>query len=307
VSAILVLALNPCVDAEWRVDGLRLHEKNLVLDERRWADGKGVNVARWLQLLRMPVRVLLPLGGEIGSELSRGLRAQRLSARRIPVLQPTRVNVVVTAPNGDQIRLNGLGPKLTAAEWRQCLRAIRGELAHASLLILSGSLPRGLPASTYARLVRMAHRAGVRTLLDCDGAALAAGVRARPFLVKPNEHELTQWAGRRLRTERDVVGAACRMSLATGGWVLVSSGAKGALLVHTGQGICLRAQPPRIRAVNTLGACKHVEALLLKTGKRRGAAGRRASYRRNRASVSLRYADSIEIHLSLPAKPSEEL
>jgi 1-phosphofructokinase family hexose kinase len=254
VSVILVLALNPCVDAEWRVDGLRFHEKNLVVEQRRWAGGKGVNVARWLKLLGSPARLLLPLGGETGAELARGLRAFRLSVRSLPIREPTRINVVVTDPHGEQIRLNGAGPELSAAEWRRCEQAVRDELARASLLILSGSLPRGVPASTYARLIALARRAGVRTVLDCDGPALAAGVRARPFLVKPNEHELAQWAGRRLRSEQAVTAAAWRMSLAARGWVLVSRGAKDALLVNAPKKMAWRATPPRIRATNTVGA-----------------------------------------------------
>ena len=57
-----------------------------------------------------------------------------------------------------------------------------------ALLILSGSLPRGVPVAGYARLIRLAHGLGVRTLLDCDGPAFAAAAKARPFLAKPNEH-----------------------------------------------------------------------------------------------------------------------
>ena len=121
-------------------------------------------------------------------------------------------------------------------------------------LILSGALPRGVPVNAYAQLIRLAHRFGRHAFLDCDGAALVAGAKARPFLIKPNLHELSRWAGKELRSERAIVSAAQKMSRQTDGWILVSLGADGALLVHAGKNFSARAHAPRVRVVNTLGA-----------------------------------------------------
>ena len=87
-----------------------------------------------------------------------------------------------------------------------------------SLLILSGSLPRGVPVTAYARLIRLAHGLAMRTLLDCDGPAFASAIAARPFLVKPNEHELAQWWRQPLRPEAELVRAARALSEQTRGW-----------------------------------------------------------------------------------------
>ena len=250
----LVLALNPSVDVEWRVVGVRWEEKNEVLAERRWPGGKGVNVSRWLKLLGAKPRLLLPLGGRNGEEMAGGLRSEKIRSRVIPLREATRANVIVTAPAQGQLRFNPAGPRLSVAEWRGVLRACDEELKRASILVLSGSLPRGLPAAAYATLIRLGHSAGVRTLLDCDGAPFAAAIRARPFLVKPNQHELAQWAGVKLPTRAAVVNAAGRLSQATGGWVLVSLGAEGALLVHEEQRQKFVAHPPRVTVRNTVGA-----------------------------------------------------
>jgi 1-phosphofructokinase family hexose kinase len=253
VKRPVVVALNPSIDAEWRVDGVRWEEKNSVLDERRWAGGKGVNVARWLKHHGAKPVLLLPLGGRSGRELAADLRQWKLSTRVIRIRESTRVNVIVSTPAQGQMRFNPLGPKISPAEWRQIRSAVRSALRTASCLILSGSLPRGLPVSTYAQLIRLARAQGVPVLLDCDGPALAAAVRARPFLVKPNEHELTQWT---VATGRNagLRPGALAMSKVTGGWVLVSRGAREALLVNSSERIMLVAKPPRVQVRNTVGA-----------------------------------------------------
>src|SRR6185436_15065117 len=118
---ILVLALNPSIDAEWRVDRVRWEEKNTVLSERRWSGGKGVNVARWLNHLQGNSRLLLPLGGDTGAELRRCLLAERLCIETVGIAEPTRVNVIVTDQAGRQLRFNPLGPRLTSSDWKKVL------------------------------------------------------------------------------------------------------------------------------------------------------------------------------------------
>jgi len=107
------VALNPSIDYEWKVDDVQWEEKNIVQSERRWAGGKGVNVARWLQHLEGESRLLLPLGGETGRELAGFLRQEKLAAEIIPLRQPTRVNVIVTTAARGQLRFNPKGPELS--------------------------------------------------------------------------------------------------------------------------------------------------------------------------------------------------
>ena len=250
----LVLSANPALDIEWRTDGIRWEEKNTIQSEARWAGGKGVNVARWLRFLGSRPQLVLPLGGERGRELAADLKQQCLPARVIRLRESTRANVVITGPNGRQMRFNQAGPTLHPGEWHQMLEVVRAKMSNAGLLILCGSLPRGVPVRTYACFIRQAHRLGARTLLDCDGEAFAAAVGERPFLVKPNQHELAQWRHCLLRTENEVVAAARALSEVTRGWVLVSRGAKTGLLVHARERVCLRGVPPTVKPLNRLGA-----------------------------------------------------
>lgn len=250
----LVLALNPSIDAEWRVGDVLWEEKNNVRSERRWAGGKGINVARWLKHLGGKPRLLLPLGGNTGRELAVHLRAERIPTRIVRLREATRVNVIVTTNAGRQMRFNPFGPRVSPSEWSALVKAATHELNSAGLLVLTGSLPRGLPDNTYARLIRRAHRLGVRVLLDCDGAVFANAIAARPFLVKPNDHELAQWWGKSLRSEGDVLAAAVTLSRKTRGWVLVSRGGHRSLLVNEVEGFRHFARPRRVQPRNTVGA-----------------------------------------------------
>ena len=229
-------------------------EKNNVLSENRWAGGKGINVSRWLNHLRCKTKLLLPLGGSTGDELAGYLRKEKIPAQIVPLREATRVNVIVTTQRRGQMRFNPLGPELSAHEVNTVLRCVKQELSPKSLLVLTGSLPRGVAISTYQRLIQLAHRLGVKTLLDCDGAAFAAAIKARPFLVKPNEHELSQWFGKPLRTGSEILHAAQKLSGVTQGWVLVSRGGKRSCLVNISEDVEIHATPPRVKPRNTVGA-----------------------------------------------------
>lgn len=254
MKATLILALNPSIDAEWRVDDVRWEEKNNVHSERRWAGGKGINVARWLKFLGGKPQLILPLGGKTGDELSGCLRMEKIRAQVIRLRELTRVNVIVTTNAGRQMRFNPLGPKLSQNEWSAVLKCVARELPRADLFILSGSLPRGVPVTAYAQLLRLARRFEVRTLLDCDGPAFAAAVKARPFLVKPNEHELAQWWCKPLRSQKAIIHAARALSEETRGWVLVSRGAKRSVLLNAPENFRAFAVPQRVKPRNTVGA-----------------------------------------------------
>ncbi|MCS7090414.1 MAG: 1-phosphofructokinase family hexose kinase [Verrucomicrobiota bacterium] len=252
---VVVLCANPAVDVEWQVDGVVREEKNRILGERRWAGDKGVNVARWLRVLGVPCRLILPIGGESGAILSEALRAEGLPHEAVSVQGETRVNVLVTDPHGRQWRFNRLGPRLGAQEWRcliECLE--RGVEEGCTLVVLAGSLPRGIDCDAYAKIVRRAQQRGIRSVVDCDGETLRKVVDAGPFLVKPNGSELAAWWGHAVENEVTALRAARALSNRTGGWVMVSRGSGRALLVHDGCGRVVRRVPPRVRARNRLGA-----------------------------------------------------
>ncbi len=249
-----VLSLNPAIDAEWRVDEILWEEKNVVTAQRRWAGGKGANVVRWLRFLGTRPELLIPLGGVAGRELREYLRIAQIKTRVIPLRAETRVNVVITDHNGRQMRFNQPGATVQRGDWRAILAEARSACRSNDALMLSGSLPPGAPVTGYAEILRIAARADTRAFLDCDGATLKAAVPAKPFLVKPNRHELAGWAGRELRSLSSVLKAAGEMSRETTGWILVSMSSEGAILVNHAEKFAARAKATVSQVRNTLGA-----------------------------------------------------
>ncbi len=254
LGRILVVSTNPAVDVEWQVAQLLPEEKNEILSERRWPGGKGVNVARWLMFLGSAVQLVLPLGGTQGHELASGLKAEGIPFRRVPIRGFTRANVVLTTATGGQYRLNPTWPVLDGAELEVLNSMVRRELKRSTALVLSGALVRGAPLDLYADWIQQAREIGLPVFLDCDGPAFRAAAPKGPSLVKPNVHELEQWAGRPLIGTDALVVAARELAEVTRGWVLVSRGAEGALMLGSGDGPVWSRPAPRTRVRNTVGA-----------------------------------------------------
>jgi 1-phosphofructokinase family hexose kinase len=253
----LIFALNPSVDVEWEVPDVVWEEKNNILSERRWAGGKGVNVARWFRLLGGDGLLVLPLGGMNGREMESFLKEEGLAYHAVPIAQSTRANIIVTTRERRQIRLNPLGPELTRQEWDQLFDFLKDKPA--DTVVFSGALPRNAPVDTYRKLLELCRQLGpVKTILDCDKKAFEEGVLGKPFLVKPNTTELEQWVGRKLSGQSQVLEAACELCLTAETNVLVSMGADGALLAwRDTEGKSpriFRAYSYEVPVLNTVGA-----------------------------------------------------
>jgi 6-phosphofructokinase 2 len=249
---ILTLTLNPCIDLELEVERLVCDDINRVVGSRREAGGKGVNVSRMVHSLGGKTMVIAPFGGHVGMDFLNRFSQTRIRAKLVPISGETRlsINVHETARR-KHTRLNAAGPRLSGRELQQVFDAVERNLPRAAMLVLSGSLPPGVPAGTYADLIRLANRRGVRTILDTDGEALRRGLRARPFMVKPNVFEAQRLLGRRLGTAQATAGAARRLLQMGAEVAVISCGAAGAVLASADG--CWMARPPRVKQRNCVG------------------------------------------------------
>ena len=254
---LVTLTLNPAIDQTVTLDALTpgsVHRARSV-----WSDagGKGVNVACCLADWGLSVAVTGVLGQDNAAPFAQLLAAKGIDDRFVWIPGETRTNLkLLDAGSGEttDINLPGLdiGPSTIEA-----VRAVLADLTGpSSLAVLAGSLPRSAPADTYARLTAELKRRGARVILDASGpalaAALAAGRDSLPDAIKPNRHELEEWAGRPLPALADVLDAARTLQRDGIALVCVSLGAEGALLVSS-EG-ALRALPPPTRVASTVGA-----------------------------------------------------
>ncbi|WP_052441128.1 1-phosphofructokinase family hexose kinase [Streptacidiphilus anmyonensis] len=200
---IVTVTLNAALDVTYVVaGGVRPGATHRVRSVAARAGGKGVNTARVLAALGEPVLALGLAGGASGAELREELDAAGVPHRFTPIAGTTRRTVAVVDATDDGAATGGVtgfwepGPQVSAAEWTRFLADFRAALPAARAVVLSGSLPPGVPGDAYAELVLLAADAGVPTLLDADAAALREALRAQPTLVKPNAEEALRALGR---------------------------------------------------------------------------------------------------------------
>lgn len=188
------LTLNPSLDYLLAADTLAPGTLNRAQSAQLFAGGKGINLALMLARLGQPARALGFFAGPTGRVLKELLAAEGLCEALLPLAQgATRINLKWETPE-TETELNAPGPAPDA----EAMTALERQLAAippGDTLAAAGSLPAGLEADTYARLLAPLAARGVRCVLDTSGEPLAAGLAARPFLIKPNLAELAGLTG----------------------------------------------------------------------------------------------------------------
>lgn len=250
---ILTVTLNAALDVTYTVDELRRHASNRVRAVATRAGGKGVNVARVLHTLGHDVVATGLCGGAAGAQIRDELAVAGVAADFAVVGGESRRTVTVV--DGDATVLLEPGPHVTAEEFAAFQSRFAELLTDARAVVLSGSLPPGLPSDAYATLGRLAARAGVPVLLDAADDALVRGLEAAPAVVKPNAAEL---AG--VTAVGDPVSGARELQRRGARAVVVSCGPDG--LVAVDEREAWWAAPPELLPGNPTGAGDAVVAAL---------------------------------------------
>jgi 1-phosphofructokinase len=250
---ITTIALNPAIDRTVLIPGFAAGITNRVVEARRDPGGKGINVARVVKALGAGVQVLGFLGESNGDDMIRALSGRDIQADFIRVAGETRVNMKIIDPDSRVLtEINDAGFAVAPEHVAMLIDKVRHRLAETAVLVLAGSLPAGVPVTIYRTLIELANAAGVPTILDADGEALARALPARPTAVKPNQAEAERLLGRPLDIRADLVRAAGEIRATGPSIVVLSSGAEGAGLVSSVGNWW--ATPPAIQPGSTVGA-----------------------------------------------------
>lgn len=280
---ILVVALNPALDVTHHVAGADWSGVNRPFHVTTRVGGKGLNVARALRALGQQVTLTGLAGGPTGQALVGGLAGTDIEVALTAITADTRRTFAIAdTVRGETALFNEPGPAIDAGEYDRFRVAYESRLRSSLAVVLSGSLPVGVPADAYVGLIATAGSAGVPVVLDTSGAALRHGAVAGPTLVKPNLAELEEATGRSLgqanapdlaavkaaagglATFQAVSGSAKRPAESAGAGtvaVVVSLGPHG--LLATGTGGTWAARPPGPVAGNPTGAGDAVVAGLV--------------------------------------------
>lgn len=165
--------------------------------------GGGINVARVVLTLGGEVTAIYPVGGATGQLLRRIVEKEGIHGLTFEVLDETRLSfTVLEEETGDEYRFVLPGPSLSEPEWPQCIQELRRLPHRPGILVMSGSLPPGVPDDLYARIARMAKDWGTKLVLDSSGPALSAALQEGMYLIKPNLRELRELTGQSLEEEK---------------------------------------------------------------------------------------------------------
>ncbi|HVH74850.1 MAG TPA: 1-phosphofructokinase family hexose kinase [Stellaceae bacterium] len=249
---IVTLTMNPALDIATATERIVPTHKLRCATPRYDPGGGGINVARAIHALGGEVVAVMPLGGPSGAMIRQMLEAAGVPHRAIEIAGVTRESLAVEEHrSGKQYRFILPGPELSPRDQERCLDTLSALLVEAQSVVASGSLPPGVADDFYARVARLARRAGKRFFLDTSGPALAAA--GGVYLLKPSLSELEALTGRKIAAPAEEERAA-REVVATGRAeiVVLSLGAQGALVTSAEGSERFAAIP--VEAKSTVGA-----------------------------------------------------
>lgn len=257
MTDILTVTMNPALDVSTSTDRVMDTHKLRCTAANLHPGGGGINVARVVHRLGGDCLAMFPVGGVTGQLLQQLLMEEQVPHHCIHIAGETRESFSVReSSTGRDFRFVLPGPDMVQPEWEACLAYVGALPTPPRYLVVSGSLPPGVPTDFCARLAEVAQAAskgGTRVVVDTSGAALVAALDAGVYLVKPSLRELRDLTGRTLTSEAEWREAAQQLIHEGQAQVVaLSLGEDGALLVTADQ--ALRAKGVAVKVASSIGA-----------------------------------------------------
>ncbi len=250
---IATITLNPSLDEHIAVDRLVVEEANRWVKLRRYPGGKGINVSRAIYEMDGITVAYGFVGGPNGRTFEILLDEAGVLFSFTPIKEETRVNFIIKdIKTGQQTRIDAPGPRISRGELDRFFKKLKKIRPTPDLMVVSGSVPPGVPVTVYNDIIMVGKESGVRTILDSTGQWLTEGIKAKPYLIKPNTSELEALLGRQLPTEEAIVTAALDL-VAMGIEIVVVSRGQDGIIATDGKHV-FKAEAPPVRVRSTVGA-----------------------------------------------------
>ncbi|MCQ4224462.1 hexose kinase, partial [Stutzerimonas stutzeri] len=195
MARVLTVTLNPALDLTVQLPALHLGEVNRSDNLQVHAAGKGLNLAQVLADLGHQLTVTGFLGEANAQPFEQLFAARGFADEFVRVAGETRSNIKLAEADGRITDINGPGLEVGAAQRDELLARLERLVPGHELVVVAGSLPRGVEVPWFVELLQRLARLGARVALDTSGAALREGLALSPWLIKPNEEELAQARG----------------------------------------------------------------------------------------------------------------
>lgn len=225
---VYTVTLNPALDYVMKLKALRTDDINRTDGEEIYYGGKGINGSVILTQLGIPNTALGFLGGFTGKKLEEMLKNDNISCDFNYLKNgDTRINVKIRADK--EIDLNACGPEITKEDMQSFLRKLDG-IKSGDYLILAGSIPNTLPDDIYEQILERVGDRNINCVVDATGDLLKNVLKYKPFLIKPNHHELGDLFSVQIKSDGDIVKYSKMLQEAGAKNVLVSMAKDGAML-----------------------------------------------------------------------------
>ncbi len=239
---IYTVTFNPAIDYVVHLADMQEGKVNRMQSEEIFFGGKGINVSLVLSELEIPSRALGFVAGFTGEAIENGIRESGIEADFVHLENGfSRINVKIKA--GEETELNGAGPHIPKEKIDELFEKL-DSLSDGDTLVLAGSIPSSLPTDIYENILARLSGKNIRFVVDATGKLLLNVLKYKPFLIKPNNHELAELFGVTISSEADIVTYAKKLKAMGAQNVLVSMAGDGALLLD------------EYDRIHTLGVCK---------------------------------------------------
>ncbi|MCE5199135.1 MAG: 1-phosphofructokinase [Armatimonadota bacterium] len=250
---ISTVTLNPAIDKTIYVSKLAPNDTNRILRVETDAGGKGINCSRMLHRLGLDTTALALLGGKTGEFIKAVLTKEGITIDYIETDKPTRTCTAVEETGGvPPTTLNERGGPIEHRELVALLEKVKDISRRSSYVVFGGSVPPGINQDVYKVLVEIASAGGAKTVLDADGEALATGLKARPFMIKPNRDEVERLLDTEFESMADVARAALTIEERGIELVVISLGKQGAVACY--KSMIYYATPPNVKPISSIGS-----------------------------------------------------
>lgn len=249
---ISTITLNPSIDRRYIVDNFEKDGIFRAKEIHQTAGGKGINVARVIKLLGEPVLTSGFIGGKSGEFILDELNRLEIKNDFVHIKGETRSCIAILSNDSSQTEILEPGPEILDEEMNIFLKKYREILKKTHIVCVSGSLPKRVPVDFYKDMISEAHRFNVKFILDTSGIGLKEGIKALPYLIKPNKEELENLLNTKLKTEKDIIMGAKSLIEEGIEFIVVSLGEKGAIVLDKNR--VLKVGIPKIAAKNPVGS-----------------------------------------------------
>ena len=253
---IVTVTLNAAIDRTLTVPNFQLGHRHRASQGLTLAGGKGINVARALKRLDVPVVATGLAGGRTGTRIVEELTSEAILNDFVRIADESRTSSAVVDPTaGTYTEINEWGPHVEPDELAMLLEKISYLARGADMVVFAGTLPRGVEDSFYAEAIRDLNRRNVPAVLDSEGPPLRLGVEAEAVLVTPNQREAEGLVGQEFGDEEDYTMALDRIADMGARNVLITSDTRSFGLFRADRKrTSFRADAPQVEPVSAVGS-----------------------------------------------------